>query len=137
MIARLTGVVNNTSSWCCNLGWSNVDNALVRDGACAVASTDGDAHITIDMGETRNSGTVTVRCGSGLGEGPNFDGTTIVYGSADNSNWVTLGTFVIPQEGWDLTDYSVSFSDRQVRYVKTKLIITECGTDWSVDAITW
>jgi hypothetical protein len=127
----------NPGSWCCDLGWSNVDNALVRDGACAVAESDGDAHITLDMGETKNSGTITVRCGSGHGEGPYFDGTTTVYGSADNSNWVTLGTFDIPDDGWDLTDYPVSFSDQQVRYVKVKLIIAECGTNWDVDSITW
>jgi len=120
--------------WC--IGWGNVDNALVRDGACAVAVAPGEASITLDMGETKNSGTIAVRCGSCFGEGANFDGTTTVYGSADNSNWVTLGTFVIPEDS-DLTDYAVPFSDQQVRYVKVHLLITECETEWSVDGITW
>ena len=121
----------------CDGGWSNVDNAVVRDGACASVETDGDAYVTLDMGTSRNSGTIVVRCASGFGEGVYFDGTTTVYGSADNVNWNTLGSFVIPGDGWDLTDYSVSFSGVEVQYVKVRLIIAECGTTWEIDSITW
>ena len=88
------------------------------------------------MGETQNSGTIALRCASELLEGAHFDGTTTMYGSADNSNWVMLGTFVIPEDS-GLTDYVVSFSDQQVRYVKVRLLITECETAWDIDSITW
>lgn len=115
--------------------WSNVDNVLVRDGACAEATTDGFAYITLDMGETKNSGTITVRSAVVDYDGEQRYGDTIVYGSANNSNWVTLGTFDTPEV--DLADCTVSFSDRQVRYVKVYLPIAECGVWWDIDSITW
>ncbi|RJS69075.1 glycosyl hydrolase family protein [Methanophagales archaeon] len=123
------------SSWCCDLGWSNVDNALVRDGTCAVAASDDFAYITLDMGETKNSGTITVRSAVVDYEPEPRWGNTIVYGSADNSNWVTLGTFDTPEV--NLADRTVSFSNQQVRYVKVYLPITECGVWWDIDSITW
>ena len=52
---------NYGTDWCCELGWSDVDKVLARDGSCAVAASDGFAYITLDMGETKNSETITVR----------------------------------------------------------------------------
>ena len=143
--------------WCSSAGWivdgdtvepgyerGHPANAIVRDGEgqgwenrakCAVADSDDYAYITLDMGETRDSGTIVLRCAIDVETG-HFDGTTTVYGSVDNKNWNELGTFVIPEDG-TLTDYTASFSDEQVRYVKAYLSIGEAGATWFVDAITW
>ncbi len=126
---------NYGTGWCCELGWSNVDNVLERDSACAIAESDGFAYITLDMGETKNSGTITVRSAVVDCEGEPRYGDTIVYGSADNSNWITLGTFDTPEV--NLADRTVSFSNQQVRYVKVYLPIAECGVTWGIDSITW
>ena len=143
--------------WCFYEGWvvdgdtvepgyerGHPANAIVRDGEgqgwenranCTVADSDDYADITLDMGETKNSGTITLRCAIDIEVG-HFDGTTTVYGSVDKNSWNELGTFVIPEDG-TLTDYTVAFSDEQVRYVKAYLSIGEAGATWFVDAITW